>query len=48
MVKIRVEHLTKVFGKKPKEILNRLKNQSKEKIFPETGGTVELKMPIFQ
>ncbi len=42
--KIRVEHLTKVFGKKPKEILNRLKkNQSKEKIFQETGGTVGVK-----
>ena len=46
--KIRVEHLTKIFGKRPKEILKRLKkNQSKEKIFKETGYTVGVKNVSF-
>jgi len=43
-IKIKVEKLTKIFGKRPKEILKRLKkNQSKEKIFKETGYTVGVK-----
>ncbi|MDY0383086.1 MAG: ABC transporter ATP-binding protein, partial [Atribacterota bacterium] len=43
-VKIRVEHLTKIFGKRPKEVLKRLgKNQSKNEIFKETGHTVGVK-----
>ena len=47
-VKIKVEHLTKIFGKKPKEILKRLKNnQSKDKIFKETGHTVGVKDATF-
>ena len=47
-VKIKVEHLTKIFGKKPKEILKRLKDrQSKDKIFKETGHTVGVKDATF-
>jgi len=43
-VKIRVEHLTKIFGKRPKEVLKRLgKNQSKNEIFKETGHTIGVK-----
>jgi len=46
--KIKVEKLTKIFGKRPKEILKRLKkNQSKEKIFKETGYTVGVKNVSF-
>ena len=41
--KIAVKHLTKVFGRKPRSILKRLKQgQSKEKILAETGHTVGL------
>ncbi len=47
-IKIKVEKLTKIFGKRPKEILKRLKkNQSKEKIFKETGYTVGVKNVSF-
>jgi len=47
-VKIKVENLTKIFGKKPKEILKRLqKKQSKDKIFKETGHTVGVKNASF-
>lgn len=46
--KIKVDHLTKIFGKKPREILKRLKkNQSKDKIFKETGHTVGVKDASF-
>ena len=46
--KIRVEHLTKIFGKRPKEILKRLaKNQTKNKIFKETGHTVGVSRASF-
>lgn len=47
-VKIKVDHLTKIFGKKPKEILKRLNNsQSKDKIFKETGHTIGVKDASF-
>jgi len=47
-VKIKVENLTKIFGKRPKEILKRLqKKQSKDKIFKETGHTVGVKNASF-
>lgn len=47
-IKIKVDHLTKIFGKRPKEILKRLeKNQSKEKIFKETGHTIGVKKATF-
>ena len=47
-IKIKVEKLTKIFGKRPNEILKRLKkNQSKEKIFKETGYTVGVKNVSF-
>ncbi len=46
--KIKVEGLTKVFGKKPKEILKRLqKKQSKDHIFKKTGHTVGVKNATF-
>jgi len=46
--KIKVEHLTKIFGKNSKEIIKRLKkNHSKEKIFKETGHTVGVKAVSF-
>lgn len=46
--KIKVKHLTKIFGKKSKEMLKRLqKNQSKDKIFKETGYTVGVKDATF-
>lgn len=38
--KIEVKYLTKIFGKRPKEILKKLKKQSKDQIFKETGHTV--------
>ena len=47
-IKIKVEKLTKIFGKRPKEILKRLaKNQSKNKIFKETGHTVGVSRASF-
>ncbi len=47
-VKIKVENLTKIFGKRPKEILKKLqKKQSKDKIFKETGHTVGVKNASF-
>ena len=47
-VKIRVENLTKIFGRRPKEVLKRLgKNQSKDEIFKETGHTVGVKNASF-
>jgi len=47
-IKIKVENLTKIFGKKPIEILKRLKKkQSKDKIFKETGHTVGVKNASF-
>ncbi|MEA1939767.1 MAG: glycine betaine/L-proline ABC transporter ATP-binding protein [Candidatus Caldatribacteriota bacterium] len=46
--KIKVKKLTKIFGKNPKEILKRLvKNQSKNKIFKETGNTVGVSKASF-
>lgn len=46
--KIVVKKLTKIFGKRSKEILKRLaKNQSKEQIFKETGYTVGVKDASF-
>jgi len=46
--KIKVEKLTKIFGKKPKEILKRLvKNQPKNQIFKETGHTVGVSRASF-
>ncbi len=46
--KIVVKKLTKIFGKRSKEILKRLaKNQSKEQIFKETGYTVGVKRCLF-
>ena len=47
-IKIKVEKLTKIFGKRPKEILKRLaKNQTKNKIFKETGHTVGVSRASF-
>jgi len=47
--KIKVKGLTKIFGKKPKDILKRLiKNQSKDQIFKETGHTVGVKDASFE
>jgi len=47
-IKIKVEKLTKIFGKRPKEILKRLaKNQTKNKIFKETGHTVGVSSASF-
>lgn len=47
-VKIKIDHLTKIFGKNPKEIIRRLeKKQSKDKIFKETGHTVGVKDASF-
>ena len=47
-VKIKVENLTKIFGKNPKEILKRIKkNQSKDKIFKDTGHTVGVRNASF-
>jgi len=47
-VKIKVDHLTKIFGKRPKEILKKIKNnQSKDKIFKETGHTIGVKDASF-
>ena len=46
--KIVVKKLTKIFGKRSKEMLKRLaKNQSKEQIFKETGNTVGVKDASF-
>src|SRR6056297_4173341 len=46
--KIKVENLTKIFGKRPKEMLKRLKKkQSKDKILKETGHTVGVKEANF-
>ena len=46
--KIKVKGLTKIFGKKPKDILKKLaKNQSKNQIFKETGHTVGVKDASF-
>ena len=46
--KIVVKKLTKIFGKRSKEMLKRLaKNQSKEQIFKETGYTVGVKDASF-
>ncbi|MEA3453383.1 MAG: glycine betaine/L-proline ABC transporter ATP-binding protein [Candidatus Caldatribacteriota bacterium] len=47
-IKIKVEKLTKIFGKRPKEMLKRLaKNQSKNQIFKETGHTVGVSRASF-
>ena len=47
-IKIKVEKITKIFGKRPKEILKRLaKNQTKNKIFKETGNTVGVNKASF-
>ncbi|MCK5768075.1 MAG: ATP-binding cassette domain-containing protein, partial [Candidatus Atribacteria bacterium] len=46
--KIVVKKLTKIFGKRSKEMLKRLaKNQSKNQIFKETGHTVGVKNASF-
>jgi len=46
--KIVVKKLTKIFGKRPKETLKRLaKNQTKNKIFKETGHTVGVSRASF-
>lgn len=45
--KIKVENVTKIFGKKPKDIIKRLKKQSKEQILKETGHTVGVKNATF-
>jgi len=46
--KIVVKKLTKIFGKRPKEMLKRLvKNQSKNQIFKETGHTVGVSRASF-
>ena len=47
--KIKVKKLTKIFGKKPKDILKRIaKNQSKDQIFKETGNTVGVENASFK
>jgi len=47
-IKIKVEKLTKIFGKRPKEMLKRLaKNQSKNQIFKETGHTIGVSRASF-
>ena len=47
-IKIKVEKLTKIFGRRPKEMLKRLaKNQSKNHIFKETGHTVGVSSASF-
>jgi glycine betaine/proline transport system ATP-binding protein len=47
-IKIKVEKLTKIFGRRPKETLKRLvKNQSKNQIFKETGHTVGVNSASF-
>jgi len=47
-IKIKVEKLTKIFGKRPKEILKRLaKNQTKNNIFKKTGHTVGVSSAYF-
>ena len=46
--KIKIKRLTKIFGKKPKDILKRLaKKQSKDQIFKETGHTVGVENASF-
>lgn len=48
-VKIRVENLTKVFGRHPNTVLERLKNgKSKENILKETGHTIGLNNVSFE
>lgn len=48
-VKVKVENLTKVFGKKPKHILEKLKNgATKEEILKETGYTVGINRASFE
>lgn len=48
-VKIKVENLTKVFGRNPKAVLKRLKKgESKGKIFKETGATVGVNNVSFE
>jgi glycine betaine/proline transport system ATP-binding protein len=48
-VKIKVENLTKVFGRNPKAVLKRLqKGESKETILKETGNTVGINNVSFE
>lgn len=48
-VKVEVKNLTKIFGRNPNSILDRVKNgESKEKILEETGHTVGIKEASFQ
>jgi glycine betaine/proline transport system ATP-binding protein len=48
-VKIKVENLTKVFGRNPKAVLKRLKKgESKGEIFKETGATVGVNNVSFE
>jgi len=48
-VKIKVENLTKIFGRNPKAVLKKLKSgESKEKIFRETGNTVGVNNVSFE
>jgi len=48
-VKVKVKNLTKVFGKKPKHILEKLKNgATKEEILKETGCTVGINKACFE
>jgi glycine betaine/proline transport system ATP-binding protein len=47
-VKIKVEELTKIFGKRPQEMLKRLqKKHSKDQILKETGHTIGVKDATF-
>ena len=47
-VKMKVENVTKIFGKNPREILKRIKKkETKEQIFKETGSTVGVKNASF-